>query len=81
MEDKGISKLMRNRYEGYWKDGMRHGFGVFYYANGSKYEGEWRENLKEGNVGIFTFEDGTQYVGPFEKDKMVNRIPQNAILS
>jgi hypothetical protein len=45
---------------------------VFYYSNGSKYEGEWSNNLKHG-FGIFTFEDGTTYEGPFEKDRMVNR--------
>lgn len=32
---------MRNRYEGNWKAGLRHGFGVFFYANGSRYEGYW----------------------------------------
>jgi hypothetical protein len=49
---------------GYWKEGLRHGKGVFYYSNGSKYEGEWVKNLKQG-FGIFTFEDGTTYEGPF----------------
>lgn len=24
-------------------------------------------------MGVFTFEDGTEYEGPFEKDRMVNR--------
>jgi hypothetical protein len=80
LEERGVSKLMRNRYEGYWLNGMRHGTGVFFYANGSKYEGEWKSNLKDG-YGIFTFEDGTQYAGPFEKDKMVNRALQSTILS
>ena len=39
---------MRNRYEGFWKAGVREGFGIFYYANGSKYEGYWKNNMKEG---------------------------------
>jgi len=70
------SKLLRNRYVGYWRLGQRHGKGTFYYSNGSKYEGEWKENFKHG-AGTFTFEDGTQYVGPFENDRMVNRaVPQ-----
>jgi hypothetical protein len=29
------------------------------------YEGEWFENLKHGQ-GVFTFEDGTQYIGAFD---------------
>jgi len=24
-------------------------------------------------MGVFTFEDGTEYDGPFEKDRMLNR--------
>lgn len=46
LEPKGENKSMRNRYEGQWKAGLRHGLGTFYYANGSKYEGEWSKNLK-----------------------------------
>ena len=66
------NKLLRNRYVGYWANGLRHGKGTFYYSNGSKYEGDWAENFKHG-LGIFTFEDGTEYEGPFEKDRMVDR--------
>lgn len=72
LEGSGDNKLLRNRYVGYWRLGLRHGQGTFYYSNGSKYEGEWRENLKNG-FGVFTFEDGTTYQGPFENDRMVNR--------
>lgn len=64
--------MLRNRYVGYWENGLRHGKGTFYYSNGSKYEGDWDQNFKHGH-GIFTFEDGTEYEGPFEKDRMVER--------
>jgi len=57
---------------GQWKDGKRNGRGIFYYANGSKYDGEWSGDLKHGD-GTFVFEDGTIYEGPFNNDKMVNR--------
>ena len=73
LEDKSENKVLRNRYVGYWKEGLRHGKGVFYYSNGSKYEGDWFKNLKHGPYGVFTFEDGTTYEGPFENDRMVNR--------
>ena len=72
LESSGDNKLLRNRYVGYWKGGLRHGQGTFYYSNGSKYEGEWHNNLKHGS-GVFTFEDGSTYNGPFENDRMVNR--------
>lgn len=72
--DSGTSnKLLRNRYVGYWQNGLRHGKGTFYYSNGSKYEGDWFQNYKEGH-GVFTFEDGTEYEGPFQQDRMVNRV-------
>lgn len=50
---------------------MRNKQGTFFYSNGSKYEGEWKDNLKHG-YGVFTFEDGSIYRGPFEKDRMAN---------
>jgi hypothetical protein len=68
----GDNKLLRNRYVGMWKLGLRNGQGTFSFSNGSKYEGEWRDNLKNG-LGLFTFEDGTCYDGPFENDRMLNR--------
>jgi len=70
LEEKGDGKFLRNRYEGEWKNGLRHGIGVFYYGNGSKYEGEWIENLKEG-FAIFTYEDGKIFRGLYRNDKMV----------
>ena len=50
LESKGQGKYMRNRYEGGWVNGVRQGYGVFYYANGSKYQGYWKDNMKEGNA-------------------------------
>ncbi len=53
-----------------WKDGMRNGLGVFYYANGSKYEGEWLNNIKDG-YAYFTYDDGRVYKGFFKNDRMI----------
>jgi len=72
LDPRGENKLLRNKYVGYWKGGLRHGQGTFYYSNGSKYEGEWENNLKHG-LGIFTFDDGSTYEGPFKQDRMVNK--------
>jgi len=73
LDTSSSNKLLRNRYVGYWSNGLRHGKGTFYYSNGSKYEGDWHENFKHGR-GLFTFEDGTAYDGPFEKDRMIERV-------
>lgn len=61
---------MRNRYEGNWKKGVRDGFGVFYYANGSKYEGYWKDNMKEG-YAFYTDENGKNSLILFSKDRMI----------
>ena len=29
------------KYEGQWLDGMRHGVGIFYWADESHYHGQW----------------------------------------
>jgi hypothetical protein len=37
-----------DKYEGQWNDGLRHGYGVYTMADGSKYEGNWFNDEREG---------------------------------
>jgi len=37
-------------YDGEFVNGLRHGLGSFYYANGAKYEGGWKNNMKHDKV-------------------------------
>ncbi|RNE96794.1 hypothetical protein TraAM80_09630 [Trypanosoma rangeli] len=53
-----------NVYEGEFVQGMRHGFGVFYYADGGTYEGEWCRGNKEGH-GKCKMSVGASYYGIF----------------
>ena len=46
----GSQYPLRNMFEGEFVNGLRHGFGTFYYANGAKYEGGWKNNMKHGKV-------------------------------
>lgn len=46
----GSQYPLRNMYDGDFVNGLRHGFGTFYYANGAKYEGGWKDNMKHGKV-------------------------------
>ena len=46
----GSQYALRNMYDGEFLQGYRHGYGVFYYANGACYEGEWLNNMKHGKV-------------------------------
>lgn len=71
-DEKYDMKYLRNRYIGEFADGMRSGYGVFFYTNGSKYEGQWRNNKKHG-FGVYTFQDGSRFEGFFENDKMIEK--------
>ena len=52
----GIAKLSGQRYEGGWMDGMRHGSGLFSWADGDRYYGEYKEGKRHGR-GAFRFGD------------------------
>ncbi|GMF13602.1 unnamed protein product [Phytophthora lilii] len=60
----------KNWYEGEFHEGLRHGLGVFFYANGARYEGEWKANVKDG-YGLFFYEDGRVFVGLFRQDRSI----------
>ena len=51
---------------------MRQGYGVFHYANGSKYEGYWKNNMKQG-LALYTDENGKMCLINFDKDKMMKK--------
>ena len=71
-EPKGELKEMRNRYVGEWEDGIKQGYGIFFYSNGAVYEGEWKNNMKHG-FGIMISEDGKKYMGRFEEDRILDK--------
>lgn len=68
-DDKREGKFLRNRYYGEWKEGKRHGFGVFYYANGSRFEGFWEANKKQGQA-LFYNDSGKLQKCLFNNDRL-----------
>jgi hypothetical protein len=56
------------RYEGDFKENVRHGIGKYVLPDGSVYEGDWRENLMSGR-GTFKWPDGSAYVGSWKDGK------------
>ena len=56
------------KYDGEWKDGNKHGKGIFTWPDGEKYEGEWKDGKFHGR-GIYTWPDGTKYDGEWKDDK------------
>lgn len=73
LEQKKAHQVLRNRYQGEFKDGLRHGFGIFFYANGARYEGEWFENMKHG-YACFISEDEKVSYHLFDRNKSVKDI-------
>ena len=54
-------------YEGDWKDGKRHGKGVFESADGDRYQGAWRGDVRHGR-GTYTHPAGFTYKGLWQSD-------------
>ena len=51
-----ISARFGRKYDGEFKDGKRHGHGVYTGANGDKYDGEWKDGKWHGH-GIKIYKD------------------------
>ena len=60
----------KSKYDGYWKNNMKHGRGTEVYYDGSRYEGEWKENQKDGR-GNYFFQSGSSFIGEFKYGQFV----------
>lgn len=64
---------MGSRYEGHKLNGLRHGYGKFYYQDGGMYDGEWRQNKMEG-VGKLYYQSGKlAYDGMWKNDQFMGK--------
>ena len=87
LEERGEGKFLRNRYEGFWVKGLREGYGVFYYANGSKYEGEWKGGLKHGFARFIEDSGEIKYYwfvedkNPLKQGLSIENVAMNAIMN
>jgi len=52
----------RERYEGEFLQDQRHGFGIYYFPDGSCYAGFWQHNRRHGR-GMYFFTSGRTYIG------------------
>jgi hypothetical protein len=60
------------KYEGYLKDGKKHGQGTLSFENGDKYIGQWQNDQKHGR-GTYVYADGDKYEGQWKDNKMHGR--------
>ena len=57
------------KYEGYIKNGKKHGQGTITFKSGDKYVGEWQNDKKHGK-GTYFYSSGDKYVGEWENSSM-----------
>jgi hypothetical protein len=50
-------------YDGEWREGMKHGYGLWKGQGGDSYIGEWRENKAHG-YGVHTWKNGINLYKP-----------------
>ena len=54
-------------YYGYFQNGKRNIFGIFYFSKNSYYKGEFKDNKMDG-YGIYKYSNGTIYEGEFKNN-------------
>ncbi len=57
------------KYEGYVKNGKKHGQGAITFKSGDKYVGEWQNDKKHGK-GTYFYPSGDKYVGEWKNSSM-----------
>ena len=73
-----VSYSSTEKYSGEFKDGQRHGMGVFTFFGGWKYVGEFK-NYKRNGLGIYYKPDGSiSATGNWSDDKLVNSFALDA---
>ena len=50
-------KYQGDHYQGEFKNGLKHGFGMYFFSNGDKYVGEYQYGKREGK-GTYSFTNG-----------------------
>ncbi|MSQ66094.1 MAG: hypothetical protein EXR37_07130 [Limnohabitans sp.] len=61
-EGRGILEFTADKYQGDYsqgefKNGLKHGFGIYYFANGEKYAGQYQYGKRQGK-GTYSFPHG-----------------------
>lgn len=68
IETIALSYTNGDKFEGEIKNGIREGFGTYYYHNGDKYEGMWLKGKKHG-MGTLYYKEGNLFVGQWKNSE------------
>ncbi|XP_043931046.1 alsin isoform X2 [Protopterus annectens] len=62
-----------NHYQGHWKDGKMHGYGIYSYSTGEVYEGMFQDNMRHGHgmmrSGKLTSSSPSMFIGQWVQDR------------
>jgi len=76
-QDRGLRRVVEypngDKYDGEWKDGNKHGHGMFTWADGRKYDGMWKDNKSHGR-GQEVQPDGAKYLVEWENGRKRRRL-------
>ena len=64
-------------YAGEWKDGKKHGQGIYTWADGERYEGEFVDGIYHGE-GTFIYSSGRTVTGEWDSGKPWNAVARDA---
>ena len=64
--------LAAGTYKGGFKNGKRHGLGVYVWTNGDRYQGDFRDGKFSGR-GVWIGANGDRYEGDFRNDSFSGR--------
>ena len=80
----GMGKSSRDKYEGEWCEGKKHGFGIMHWKDGETYRGNWVYGSIRG-WGIMDYSNGMRYEGNWKNGKYCDqgtlKITENFIYS
>ncbi len=62
----GTVRYENGSYTGYFKDGYRHGYGVYTWSDGIKFEGNWDRGLQDG-MGEMVWPTGEYFFGEYRR--------------
>ncbi|WBR14892.1 Morn repeat protein [Pandoravirus kuranda] len=65
IDGRAVVATARDRYEGHWKCGQRHGRGIETLQSGGSYDGDWEANERHGH-GTYTWSDASVHIGQWQ---------------
>ncbi len=70
-DGKGVLRAPHGVYKGTFKEGLKHGSGVYKWPNQSRYEGNYDKDFREGYGEYYSSKGVLEFKGMWKKDQPV----------